>query len=303
MTTSFPAGVQLGLVCITRSDSVRFRTLTRTRYLALPEEERFPRLQALYAENLRRLYRALDFCAENDIHLYRMSSDLFPLADLEGSVGLEVLTELQPALAGIGPRAEELGIRLVIHPEQFIVLSSDSPDVVARSIKALEIFGHSFDLMGLPRSAWSPIIVHGGKSGRAERLGEVIRTRLPETVRARLALENDEYAYGPQEILEVCRSTGVPFVYDAHHHAVSARLGSYEDPAVRHFTEAARATWPQPEWQVVHLSNGRESFNDRRHSDFISLMPSAFFDVPWIELEAKAKDEAIALLRAGQLGG
>jgi UV DNA damage endonuclease len=42
------------------------------------------------------------------------------------------------------------------------------------------------------------------------------------------------------------------------------------------------------------LSNGRISFRDRNHSDLIAEVPPAFEVVPWIEVESKGKDRAIA---------
>jgi len=43
----------------------------------------------------------------------------------------------------------------------------------------------------------------------------------------------------------------------------------------------------------VHISNGREGFNDRQHSDLIATMPSSYLAAPYIEIEAKLKEEAI----------
>jgi UV DNA damage endonuclease len=59
----------------------------------------------------------------------------------------------------------------------------------------------------------------------------------------------------------------------------------------------ARDTWPDPAHQLVHISNGREGFNDRQHADLITTMPAAYAQAPWIEIEAKNKEEAIAALR------
>jgi UV DNA damage endonuclease len=58
----------------------------------------------------------------------------------------------------------------------------------------------------------------------------------------------------------------------------------------------ARATWADPAHQLVRISNGRTSFNDRQHADLIETMPEAYRQAPWIEIEAKAKEEAIAKL-------
>jgi UV DNA damage endonuclease len=86
-------------------------------------------------------------------------------------------------------------------------------------------------------------------------------------------------------------------VFDAHHHVIKEHLDSYEDPSVAEMVTVSRQTWENPEWQLVHISNGSESFGDPKHSDFITAMPSAYKNVPWIEIEAKQKERAIAKLR------
>lgn len=284
----------LGLVCITASDKVRYRTVTRKRLLQLTPEEQEQVLRQLYSDNLRRLNGAIDFCDANNIRLYRITSALFPFADTPD--GERVLNEFDEDLRAIGDRASTLGIRLVVHPDQFVVLSSDTPSVIENSIKILQMQAMIFDKLGMPRSPWAMMEIHGGKANRAERLVEVIRN-LPEAIRSRLALENDEYAYSASEILDICRAAGVPMVFDAHHHVIHEGLDNYEDPSVAEIVAAARTTWPLPEWQLVHISNGCESFGDRHHSDLITIMPSSYRDAPWIEVEAKLKEQAIEKLR------
>ncbi|HZI19741.1 MAG TPA: UV DNA damage repair endonuclease UvsE [Pyrinomonadaceae bacterium] len=293
-------GPQLGLVCITHSDEVRYRALTRKRLLQLSEAERERVLRELYADNLSRLDRALSFCEARGLSLYRMTSGLFPFADDEAGAGL--LEEFAGRVGEVGGRAARLGVRLVLHPDQFVVLNSDSEQVVANSFKILETHARVMDLLGQPRTPWALIEIHGGKGGRADRLVENVG-RLPAAVRSRIAFENDEYTYGADEILEVCRRAGVPMVFDAHHHVVHEKLDSYEHPSVAHFVAAARETWPDPAWQLVHISNGRASFADRNHSDLVEAMPEAFRVVPWIEVEAKHKELAIEKLRSGWLAG
>lgn len=286
---------QLGLVCITASDKVRYRAMTRKRLLQLSDSEQVKALRELYAQNTIRLKTAIAFCNDNNICLYRITSALFPFAD--EPVGEAVLSEFTEELKQIGDRAAELGIRIVVHPDQFVVLSSDKPEVIQNSIKILRTHALVLDLLGLPRSPWTVMEIHGGKGDRAERLISVIRD-LPDNIRYRLALENDEYAYSAAEILDICRAAAVPMVFDAHHHVIHEKLDSYEHPSVAEILAEARTTWPVPEWQLVHISNGRESFNDPHHSDFITVMPSAYRNAPWIEVEAKLKEEAIEKLRA-----
>ncbi|MET0625783.1 MAG: UV DNA damage repair endonuclease UvsE [Pyrinomonadaceae bacterium] len=296
--TEKETGPRLGLVCITHSDEVRYKTVTRKRLLQFPADEQKRMLRDLYAANLARLNAALDFCAARGLSLYRMTSALFPFADDEA--GADVLEEFRGNLEATGARAGELGIRLVLHPDQFVVLSSDSPQTIANSVKILESHARVMDLLGLPRSPWALVEIHGGKGDRSDRLVEQIGL-LPEAVRTRIAFENDEYIYSAAEILDVCRRAGVPMVFDAHHHVVHEGLDSYDHPSVAEMVEAARGTWANPEWQLVHISNGRTSFRDRHHSDLVETMPAAYRRVPWIEVEAKHKELAIERLTSDWL--
>ena len=151
------------------------------------------------------------------------------------------MTELAEGLRQVGRRANALGIRLVLHPDQFVVLNCDRPEVIKNSIKVLTTHARVFDLMELPRSSWALMNVHGGKGDRAERLISVIRD-LPDPIRSRLTLENDEYTYSAAELLEVCRNAEVPMVFDAHHHVIHEKLNSYEDLSVAEMLAAARTT-------------------------------------------------------------
>jgi UV DNA damage endonuclease len=285
---------RLGLVCNTDSHEVRYRTITRKTLLQNEEPKQQLLLDALYRENLQRLGNAINYCRREKISLYRIPSSLFPFSD--EAIGLHILTGMADALARVGRAASGAGIRMVMHPDQFVVLSSDSPTVVANSIKILSMHATIMDLLDQPQSAWALLEVHGGKSGRAGELVERIAA-LPDPIRLRLGLENDEYAYSAEEIWTVCRASGVPMVFDAHHHIVHESLTDYEDASVRTMLEKARSTWSDPSIQLVHMSNGRDRFGDRRHADYIDTMPSCYADVPWIEVEAKGKELAIRQLR------
>ena len=120
----------------------------------------------------------------------------------------------------------------MLHPDQFVVLSSKSRKIAATSRKILDKHALAFDLMGLPRSPWALMNIHGGLGDRTESLVRSIE-RLPDAVRSRLTLENDEYTYGAAEILDVCHRTGVPFVFDCHHHVDQGRPRQLPPPVLR----------------------------------------------------------------------
>ncbi len=284
----------LGLVCITNSDEVRYKTVTRKRLLSFDEAAQGEILRNLYRENIARLRKATEFCRANDINLYRMTSALFPFSD--ESAGAAILEEFSADLADIGTNAIEKGLRLVLHPDQFVVLSSDSEAVVANSVKILKMHAKTMDLLKQPRSEWAAMTIHGGKSDRRDRMVENIG-KLPEEIRSRIVLENDEYAYSSDEILDICRRAKVPMVFDAHHHICHENLEDYDNESVEKAFWAARETWANPDLQLVHISNGRERFGDRAHHDLIVTMPQVFRFAPWIEVEAKHKEIAIAKLQ------
>jgi UV DNA damage endonuclease len=224
-----------------------------------------------------------------------MTSNLFPFSD--EAQGAEILDEFTEDLANIGASASEKNLRLVLHPDQFVVLSSDSETVIENSVKILQMHARTMDLLKQPRSEWAVMNIHGGKGDRIDKLVETIE-KLPEEIRSRLTFENDEYAYSSAQILEVCRRAQVPFVFDAHHHVCRENLEDYNHPSVAETFWAARETWKNPDNQMVHISNGREKFGDRAHSDLITTMPEVFRFAPWIEVEAKHKEIAIAKLQS-----
>ncbi len=284
----------LGLVCITNSDRVRFRTVTRKRLLSFDEATQREMLRTIYAENIERLKKAVEFCLENDIRLYRMTSGLFPFSD--EAFGAEILEEFAAQLAEIGKHALDKNLRLVLHPDQFVVLSSDSDAVIANSVKILKMHAKTMDLLLQPRSEWATMTIHGGKADRADKLVETVE-KLPDEIRNRIAFENDEYSYSSSEILDICRRAKVPMIFDAHHHVCREKLDDFNDKSIEEAFWAARETWANPENQLVHISNGRERFQDRSHSDLIFNMPEVFRFAPWIEVEAKHKEIAIEKLK------
>ena len=290
------AGVKnnLGLVCITTTKDVRYRTITRKSLLSFDGAAQREKLREIYAANIDTLRKAIEFCLSKNINLYRMTSALFPFSDEQ--IGIEILEKFAEDLAKIGENAIEKGLRLVLHPDQFVVLSSDSEQVVANSVKILKMHARTMDFLKQPQSEWAAMTVHGGKSDRSDRMVENIK-KLPDNIRTRIVLENDEHAYSSKEILDICRRAKVPMVFDAHHHVCREKLDDFDHESIAEMFFAAGETWANPANQLVHISNGREHFNHRAHSDLIITMPEVFRHAPWIEVEAKHKEIAIAKLQ------
>ncbi len=135
---------------------------------------------------------------------------------------------------------------------------------------------------------------YGDKKTALHRLVRVIRS-LPQKVRSRLTLENDDRVYTPADLLPVCHATGVPLVYDVHHHRCLPDGLSVEDA-----TQQALATWNRE--PLFHLSSplgGWHSGTPRSHDDYIDPadMPACWRDLQiTVEVEAKAKELAVKKL-------
>lgn len=108
------------------------------------------------------------------------------------------------------------GIRTAFHPDQFVVLNSPRPDVVDRSIEELEYQSEVAEWVGA-----DVVNIHGGgaygdKSEALDCFAESL-SRLSDRARSRLTVENDDVTYTPSDLLPLCRSEGIPLVYDVHH--------------------------------------------------------------------------------------
>jgi UV DNA damage endonuclease len=145
--------------------------------------------------------------------------------------------------------------------------------------------------------------------------------RLPERVRRRLVLENDDSRYGVADIAWIHERTGVPLVFDYLHHWCLDRAGIDQHEALA----LCLRSWPAGVTPKIHFSSPRTEMRviERRnkqtgkaeraqarpiwsgHADylnpfeFISFMRGAArlpdFDVM---LESKLKDVALLQLRA-----
>ena len=229
-----------------------------------------------------------------------MSSNVLPLFDRTGNMA-QTDQLLLYKFKKLGRLFLDNGIRVTSHPGQFTVISSDSDLVIANAIKELEYHSWMFDAMGFEKTPYHAINIHGGKRERSDRMVETILS-LPENVRKRLTLENDERCYNVRQLLDVSEKTGVPVVWDSHHHVFND-AGMTMDEAM---WESA-ATWGDIK-PLQHLSNttpGLEngSFTERRkHSYYIHYIPDVQreameADIVDVDIEAKGKNLALLKMR------
>ena len=59
--------------------------------------------------------------------------------------------------------------------------------------------------------------MYDDKKKSLERLKDNI-TRLPNKIKSRLTIENNDKNFTPEDLLPLCQELEIPFVYDIHHH-------------------------------------------------------------------------------------
>ncbi len=211
---------------------------------------------------------------------------------------------VERGLVGIGARARAAGVRLSMHPGQFCVLSTENPRALANSIEELDYHTEVMAMLGLA-GGWhregAHINIHGG--ARAPGIEGFRRgfELLSEETQGLLTVENDEIAYGLDDLLPLAEM--LPIVLDLHHHWCHSQ-GEHiavDDPRIARVRESWRGVRP-----MGHLSAPREGLmpgglDPERLPDFAALLAAG---VPAREMRAHSErmwSRAINAWAAGHL--
>jgi UV DNA damage endonuclease len=265
--------------------------------------------------SLEYVSQIMRYAAPLGIRMYRLSSNIAPYyTDTTRPQFGRQLEEAREQLAEVGALARELDLRLSMHPGQYTVLNSPNDETYRSAVRELQYASDVLDLMGQPPD--NKVIVHvGGAYGdKPEAMRRWIERYplLPENVRARLVIENDDTIFNLEEALFISGETGVPVVFDNLHNRVNP---SSTLPDERDSLERALGTWSSGQTPKIHYSDQRtepvsvrvkgkgvrmQAATAGAHADYVD--PEAFteflerssgleFDVMF---EAKAKEQAAA---------
>ena len=265
------------------------------------EEKGLEYIGELVAQNLKDLHTILEWNHKHDIRVFRLSSDLTPWGSEYEFTDLPNATEVMALFKKAGQYALDHDIRLSFHPGQFCVLASPKEHVVLNAISDLELHGRLMDALLQPRSHLAKINIHlGGAYGDKQQAAKTFCknfTRLSDAVKSRLTVENDDRTnlFSTKELYDyVYTNTGIPIVFDFHHHAIHPDGLSERDGLALAFKT----------WQVrpcTHYSESKQLERPtailRAHSTLVySKIPDHGFDFDCV-VEAKGKEQAVLLHR------
>jgi UV DNA damage endonuclease len=268
-------------------------------------------------ESTRKLVEKVGGLDEN-LRMVRLSSDILPVYTEPSWSWFYRQPNVRDAAGRrfqeVGDTARKMGVRLSMHPGQFVVMASDSPDIVNRSIEEFEYHTDMARWMGYGKT-FQDFKINVHISGRQGPNGiRAAYSRLSPEARNTLTIENEEITHNLDTCLELADI--VPIVLDIHHHWINS--GEYiqnTDDRVKKVIDSWRGIRPTCHYSVSRedilvdypgyqrpdlwtlLESGHKKQKLRAHSNFywntaVNEWALSFRDQFDIMCESKAKNLA-----------
>ena len=227
-------------------------------------------LMDLIAYNLESLERIIDYNIQNDIHLFRISSDVIPFGSSPVNK-LEWWKQHSDVFKRIGNKIKVHQIRVSMHPGQYTVINSPSIEVVKRAQMDLEYHARVLDCLGADFT--NKIILHvGGVYGnKPEAMLRFIDhfKELPTNLRKRVVIENDDKCYHIRDVLTLSQQLSIPVVFDNLHNHLNPSGEPLSDES---WIELCKETWKTEDGpQKIHFSQQNQIKKSGSHSFTINV--------------------------------
>lgn len=286
--------IRLGYVSITKTlDNITTSsTITLTNF---KKNNSYSKINSCIISNLKSLIKILEYNSKNNIHFYRLSSNLIPLAT-HPDITINYLTPYEYYYNKISTIIKQNNLRIDMHPGQYCVLNSTKKEVIKSSINILNYHYNLLDAMKIKNKL---LILHVGSStfGKDNSISRFINNfkKLPKYLQNCIAIENDDKVFNIEDCLKISNHLNIPIVLDYHHHLCNKAPLDIEE-----YLPKILATWKNIT-PKIHFSSPKNIKEFRSHHDYInvnefisllSILKKHNRDVD-IMIEAKAKDEAM----------
>ena len=281
--------VRLGYACITNciNDSSS-SPYTYSEYL---KDGDIDKLDRVIISNLKSLNNIIDYNIKNNIHFYRISSKIIPLATKD-DVKFDYTNKYKSYYDTIGKKISDSKMRVDFHPDQFCVLNSVKSVVVSNSVKILE---YHYNLLNMLNVNDKILILHVGSStfGKENSISRFINNfnKLPIYLRKCIAIENDDKVFNVNDVLKISKVTSIPIVLDYHHHLCNKSDFSFADIFNSWGNSRVKMHFSSPKNKRDYRSHN-EYINGDDFINFIEILKKYDRDID-IMLEAKGKDNSL----------
>jgi len=228
---------------------------------------RHNRLHLLLKENLHTTLRILRYNVAHAIHIYRLTSKTVPLATHPITAGWDYIAEFADEWREIGDLIKMHNMRISAHPDHYTLLNSPKSHVLTSALRDLDHHVAIFEALGL--TAFPQFVIHIGghynkKQDSIDRFMTVFN-QLPNNIRLRLMLENDDKSYGATDVLTLCQTLHCPMVLDIHHHTCHNNGEEFID-----LWPSVADTWGNS-IPKIHVSSPKSNKDFRSHADMVNL--------------------------------
>ncbi|KAL1606749.1 hypothetical protein SLS60_004156 [Paraconiothyrium brasiliense] len=272
-------------------------------------------VEELGLANARDVVKMVRWNDKYGIKFMRLSSEMFPFASHD-EYGYKLAPFAADTLAEAGKVIAEHGHRVTTHPGQFTQLGSPRKQVIDNAIRDLDYHDEMLSLLKLPpqQNRDAVMILHlggafGDKPSAIERFKENY-SKLSQSVKNRLVLENDDVVWSVHEILPLCEELNIPMVLDFHHHNIL-----FDSTQIREGTKDIIELYPRilETWKrknitpKMHYSEpcpeAVTARSRRKHSPRVMTLPPCP-DTMDLMIEAKDKEQAVfELMRTFKVPG
>ncbi|MHC0038535.1 UV DNA damage repair endonuclease UvsE [Pseudoneobacillus sp. C159] len=269
------------------------KTLTFSRYSALPIHERMEKLKAVTAQNLANTRRILYYNIAHEIELYRFSSSLVPLAT-HPEVLWDFITPFKYEWNELGRLVQNFKLRVSFHPSQFTLFTSPREEVTRNAVKDMEYHYNMLRAMNALDTGIINIHIGGAYGDKNQTLSRFHKnlTQLPFEIKKQMTLENDDKTYNVGETLATCEKENIPMILDYHHYM--ANKGELD---LANYLERIFHTWNATNnIPKVHLSSPKSEQAYRAHADFVSVD----FILPFLKMAKALNQDFDIMIEAKQ---
>ncbi len=285
--------IRLGYVAISKCFESSFKTINYTNYLKY--EDRNKRLDEIIKYNLNHLLEILKYNKKNNIHFYRISSNIVPLASHK-DVDFDYITPYKKYYKKIANFIKDNNLRVDMHPSEYVILNSTNKVVIENSIRELIYHFKFLDALEIEDKL---LIVHTGSStlGKKNSIARFINNfnKLPSYLKEIIAIENDDKIYNIEDVLYICKQIGTRMILDYHHYLCNKEndiKDLYKD-IFDTFKKVPKVHFSSPKSKIKKDMRAHHDYIDS--DSFISFLESIKnlnYDID-IMLEAKMKDDAL----------
>lgn len=288
--------IRLGYACISKTLS-NVTTSSTVTYTTFQKDKDYKKIDTAIKSNLNALKEILTYNIKNNIHFFRLSSKLIPLAT-KSDVIFDYIDPYKDYYHSIAKIIKDNKLRIDFHPDEFCVLNSTKSEVVKNSIAILE---YHYNLLKALEIKNKILVLHigGNTFGKKNSISRFINNfnTLSKDIQESIAIENDDKIFNIRDCVYISKNINVPVILDYHHH-----ICNHDELDINDYLKDILSSWHNTTPKMHFSSPKNKTKKDfRSHNDyinvdafinFIDLLKPFNHDVD-IMIEAKAKDEAL----------